>query len=42
MSLRTGATHCDDFELTAEPHWQPRVMVNAVDQLPIRYTFKPS
>ncbi|HEY3671881.1 MAG TPA: cytochrome P450 [Acidimicrobiia bacterium] len=33
------ATHCHDLELTAEPAWQPRVMVNTVDQLPIRYIF---
>jgi cytochrome P450 len=35
----TIATHCHDLELTAEPNWQPRVMVNTVDQLPIRYSF---
>jgi cytochrome P450 len=33
------ATHCNDLEITTEPRWQPRVMVNAVDQLPIRYRF---
>jgi cytochrome P450 len=35
----TLATHCHDLELTAEPRWQPRVMVNSVDRLPIRYRF---
>jgi cytochrome P450 len=36
----TIAAQCHDLELTAEPKWQPRVMVNTVDQLPIRYAFR--
>ena len=31
------ATHAHDLELTAEPRWQPRVMVNAVDTCPVRF-----
>ena len=33
------AVHCHDLELTAEPHWLPRVMVNNVDACPVRYRF---
>ncbi|MCU0272888.1 MAG: hypothetical protein MUE34_06635, partial [Acidimicrobiales bacterium] len=35
----TVATHCQDLEITEEPRWQPRVMVNAVDRLPISFRF---
>ena len=35
----TVATHCHDLELTAEPHWLPRVMVNNVDRCPVRYRY---
>ena len=35
------ARHTRDLELTAEPHWQPRVMVNHIDRCPIRYRYKP-
>ncbi len=35
------ARHTRDLELTAEPHWLPRVMVNHVDRCPIRYRFEP-
>jgi len=38
----TIATHCHDLELTAEPQWQPRVMVNAVDACPVRFTYRSS
>jgi cytochrome P450 len=34
------ATHCEDLELTAEPKWQPRVMVNSVDRCPVRYAYR--
>ena len=37
--VATIARHTRDLELTAEPKWQPRVMVNNVDRCPIRYTF---
>ncbi|MDE0613324.1 MAG: cytochrome P450 [bacterium] len=37
----TIARHTRDLELTAEPHWLPRVMVNHVDRCPIRYRFEP-
>ena len=33
----TVATRCADLELTAEPNWLPRVMVNNVDRCPVRY-----
>ena len=33
------ARHTRDLELTAEPVWQPRVMVNRVDRCPIRYRY---
>ncbi len=35
------ARHAHDLELTATPQWLPRVMVNNVDQCPIRYRFEP-
>jgi len=35
------AAHTRNLELTAEPKWLPRVMVNHVDQCPIRYEFVP-
>ncbi len=35
------ARHTRDLELAAEPHWLPRVMVNHVDQCPIRYRYEP-
>ena len=35
------AAHTRNLELTAEPQWLPRVMVNHVDQCPIRYEFVP-
>ena len=35
------ARHARDLELTAEPHWLPRVMVNHVDRCPVRYRFEP-
>ena len=35
------ARHTRDLELTAEPQWQPKVMVNLVDRCPIRYRFIP-
>ena len=35
------ARHTRDLELTAEPQWLPRVMVNHVDRCPIRYRFEP-
>ena len=35
------ARHTRNLELTAEPKWLPRVMVNHVDQCPIRYEFIP-
>ena len=35
------ARHTRDLELTAEPQWLPRVMVNHVDRCPIRYRFQP-
>ena len=35
------ARHTRDLELTAEPRWLPRVMVNHVDRCPIRYRFEP-
>ena len=35
------AHHTRDLELTAEPHWLPRVMVNHIDRCPIRYRFEP-
>ena len=35
----TLVTHCHDLELTAEPRWQPRVMVNSVDRCPVRFRF---
>lgn len=35
----TVATHCHDLEITEEPRWLPRVMVNAVDRLPVRFQF---
>lgn len=33
------ARHTAQLELTAEPVWRPQVMVNNVDQCPIRYTY---
>ena len=33
------ARHTRDLELTANPQWLPRVMVNHVDQCPIRYRY---
>lgn len=33
------ARHTRDLELTAEPNWLARVMVNNVDRCPIRYRF---
>jgi cytochrome P450 len=39
--VATLATHCHDLELTAEPRWQPRVMVNSVDHCPVRYHYRP-
>jgi cytochrome P450 len=35
----TVATHCHDLEIVEEPRWLPRVMVNAVDRLPVRFRF---
>ena len=35
------ARHTRDLELTAEPRWLPRVMVNQVDRCPIRYRYEP-
>lgn len=35
------ARHTSELELTAEPQWLPRVMVNKVDRCPIRYRFQP-
>lgn len=35
------AAHTRNLELTAQPKWLPRVMVNHVDQCPIRYEFVP-
>jgi len=35
----TIARHTRDLELTAEPVWQPRVMVNNVDRCPVRYQY---
>lgn len=35
------AAHTRNLELTAEPKWLSRVMVNHVDQCPIRYEFIP-
>lgn len=35
------ARHTRNLELTSEPHWLPRVMVNHVDRCPIRYRFEP-
>lgn len=35
------ARHTRDLELTSEPQWLPRVMVNHVDRCPIRYRFEP-
>ncbi len=39
--VATIATHCHDLELTAEPRWQPRVMVNTVDRCPVRFRYMP-
>ena len=36
------ATCCLDLELTEEPAWQPRVMLNVLDKLPVRYRFRPA
>lgn len=35
------ARHARNLELTAEPQWLPRVMVNHLDRCPIRYCFQP-
>lgn len=35
------AAHTRGLELTEEPKWLPRVMVNHVDRCPIRYEFVP-
>lgn len=35
------ATHTRNLELTEQPNWLPRVMVNHVDRCPIRYEFVP-
>jgi len=37
----TIASNCVDLELIGEPRWKPRVMVNAVEALPLRYRFEP-
>lgn len=37
--VATIARHTRDLELTAEPRWLPRVMVNNVDRCPVRYRF---
>ena len=33
------ARHTRGLELPAESKWQPRVMVNVVDQCPVRYRY---
>ena len=35
------AHHTRDLQLTAEPRWLPRVMVNHVDRCPVAYEFVP-
>jgi|LakMenEpi03Aug12_release.lakeMendotaPanAssembly.Ray.scaffolds.fasta_scaffold43653_5 cytochrome P450 len=35
------AAHTRNLELTEQPNWLPRVMVNHVDRCPIRYEFVP-
>ncbi|MEE2679239.1 MAG: cytochrome P450 [Myxococcota bacterium] len=38
--MATVATHCRDLELEADaPRWLPRVMVNRVEALPVRFVF---
>ena len=36
------AMHTRSLELTDEPHWLPRVMVNHVDRCPVTYEFVDS
>jgi len=38
--MATIARHCHDLELTGEPRWQPKVMVNNVDRCPVRFRYE--
>jgi cytochrome P450 len=36
-ALAAFVEHCDEIELEDQPRWLPHVMVNRLENLPIRY-----